>query len=68
VDSTTGITHISDNGVCTNFGEITEGDYLHMTTRYDSTIHPYEKGMAGSGFEPIMAINNVSDDKYSSHP
>jgi hypothetical protein len=55
----TGLKHISDNGVCTNIGNLKKGDMVHITTSYDSAQHPYDTTLAANQQEAIMAINNV---------
>jgi len=54
-----GLTHISESGVCTFMGNMKEDDTLHITTSYDSNKHPMEAGILETGFDSIMAINNI---------
>jgi hypothetical protein len=56
----TGLKHISDNGVCTNIGNLKKGDMVHITTNYDSIKHPYDTTLAANQQEAVMAVNNVS--------
>jgi hypothetical protein len=49
--------HISDSGLCYNFGEIKKGDKLQITAHYDQIAHPQfsRKGVQ----DPIMGISMV---------
>lgn len=60
VERETGRTHISDIGVCTNFGQIKVGDELRIGAHYNTTLYPLEKAMDGHGLEPVMGISRVS--------
>lgn len=50
-------THISDSGVCYDFGQVKTGDKLQLTANYDQTLHPQ---FARNGEQdPIMGISLV---------
>lgn len=50
--------HISDSGVCLNFGQLKQGDSLVVTAHYDTNKRPLMDGHDG-GKEPIMGISRV---------
>lgn len=49
--------HISDAGICYNFGTIKVGDKMQLTAYYDGTLHPQMKRKGG--LDPIMGISIV---------
>lgn len=50
--------HISDAGICVNFGTIKRGDTLTVTAHYDTNKYPLMNGHNG-GKEAIMGISRV---------
>jgi hypothetical protein len=49
--------HVSDAGICYNFGTIKVGDKMQLTAYYDGNLHPQMKRKGG--LDPIMGISIV---------
>jgi len=52
--SMAGMTHISEQGLCANFGDLHPGDSLQIIANYNSNLHPLMH--EGGGLMPIMGI------------
>jgi hypothetical protein len=59
VERGNGRKHISDIGVCVDFGRVEKGDEIKLGVRYDSSVHELEPDMSGKGLEPLMGISRI---------
>lgn len=48
--------HISDAGVCTNFGRIEVGDKMHIVSYYDADKYPPTAHKGDEHLHPVMGI------------
>jgi hypothetical protein len=53
-ENMSGMTHISEQGLCANFGDLAAGDSLQIIANYDSSKHPLMH--EGRGLMPVMGI------------